>query len=1019
VHARSISYPVHLLRLLIACCIIFIHEHECASQNSNRIFGHLSTENGLSSDKVEAVLQDRDGFYWIATQNGLNRYDGSSFQIFRHNANDSTSLTHNYCTALKEGKDGDIWVATYKGVSRFIKSKGYFQQVYLHHPAKNFEITNHIYNLAVDNDGNVWMAGNGLWKYTVQDNSISLIQKKASDPSLSKMQGLITQMVFDEKNNGLWHSTGFELNFYSADQNEFYNKLHNPFHWKIFDVADNAELTMDDQNRLWFRDDSTQSLSYFDSNLNQVIPTTKKVNYGIKQIRADKKNRLWIFYWLGRAEIYDPTTAVTDTGFFAFHHRRSMISERANSLFIDKENNYWISSDNGISIYNEENQYYKLHQVTARGKGSQKDPVKINALAQTEQDHLWIATNIGLYRYDLDAGQLRRVNINLPVNNITTLCSVGDVLWIGVHDQVFAMDTKREAIVKTIHLNPGIFFLRPGNQNDLWVGLWAGGLYRVDLKTDKAYHYKKDTTSSHSIKSRNLITGLPDNDHFWIGYNGGNGFSDLQISSGSFTHFHPQENDLSSSNAGTITVITKDQDGYLWLGTHGSGVFRFDPATKTYENYQQQQGLNSNYINSINADKSGNLWISTADGMNYFNPEKQNIRGLDMDLIFPDNDFAANGIYGLDDKLFFFCKNEFVEVDPDAYQPDHAFPQIVISHFKIFDKEVPVAGYKGVINLSHQENFFSFEYSTVKTLPFKVVNYAYRLSGFDKDWNVAGNLQHASYTNVPYGNYVFEVKATNDEGQWSDVLIGLPVHIKPAFWNTWWFITLCIIVIISSAYGFYQYRIQQLKKIFSLRTKISQDLHDDIGGSLSSINIYSSVAEKEVTDNPDKAKEFLQQINTNSRQVMENISDIVWANNADHMHETSLAGRIKNYGYDLLSQKNIECNYEIDAIAERKLSKPEARRSILLIIKEALNNMAKYSEATRAEIHVSVNAHHLLLDIADDGKGFDMDKGMQGNGLSHMRQRTELLGGNFNLQSTPGNGTKIHCRIPLTNISER
>jgi len=280
-------------------------------------------------------------------------------------------------------------------------------------------------------------------------------------------------------------------------------------------------------------------------------------------------------------------------------------------------------------------------------------------------------------------------------------------------------------------------------------------------------------------------------------------------------------------------------------------------------------------------------------------------------------------------------------------------------------------------------------------------------------------LQHASYTNVPEGNYQFMVKATNDEGKWSDVLLNLAIHIRPPFWHTWWFVALCLTALIFGIYALYQNRIRQVKKIFSVRTKISQDLHDDIGGSLSSINIYSSVAENEVNDNPEKAKEFLQQINLSSRQVMDNISDIVWSNKEDQKDETSLSGRIKNYGYDLLAQKNIECKYVIDAQAEKKISKPEARRSILLIIKEAINNMAKYSEASHAEVHVSVNGSHLLIDISDDGSGFDTNTNRTGNGLQHMKQRTDSLGGSFIIHSLPGVGTKIHCRIPLPNISDR
>jgi signal transduction histidine kinase len=262
------------------------------------------------------------------------------------------------------------------------------------------------------------------------------------------------------------------------------------------------------------------------------------------------------------------------------------------------------------------------------------------------------------------------------------------------------------------------------------------------------------------------------------------------------------------------------------------------------------------------------------------------------------------------------------------------------------------------------------------------------------------------------------VKATNEQGQWSVPLIQLPVIIHPPFWKTWWFIAFIALLFICALYLAHLYRLAHVKKILMVRTKISQDLHDDIGGSLSSIYIYSSVAEKEVTDNPVKAKEFLRQINTNSLQMMDNISDIVWANNPTSAHESTLEGRIKNYGYELLAQKNIECEYAIYPHIESKLSSPEARRNIVLIIKEACNNMAKYSEATTAKIAVTQFGTSLLLIIEDNGQGFEMESGRQGNGILTMTQRAASLGGQFTLKSAPGSGTKISCMIPLAKISD-
>ena len=455
------------------------------TQSSHEIFEQLTTDHGLSSNKVERILQDKEGFYWVATQNGLNRFDGTNFKVYRNDPKDSTSLTHNYCTALVEGNNGDIWVATYKGVSRYIKAKGFFQTIYLKHPSKNFEIANRIYNLAVDKEGNIWIAGNGLWKYDVQKDFITESLKNETNTNGVFAQGLITRLVYDTLNHGLWLTSGTAFGFYDITLNQFYSKHNNPKQWNVFTSADGAEITMDTRNRLWYRDQKTQCLSYFDVTKNQVTITRKKVNYGIKQINADDKDRIWIFYWLVGSEIFDPENETTNTAFFTRHHGRSMQSPQANALFVDKDRNYWIASGNGITIYSHDNQYYKLHQVTAIDQALFKEPLKINALAQTEPGYIWLATNHGLLKYNLTKGDYIKVPLEIPVQNLTTLCADGSMLWIGVYDQLLCMDAETATIKKRIKLNPGIYFIRKGSENDLWIGFWTGGLCRMNIKSSE------------------------------------------------------------------------------------------------------------------------------------------------------------------------------------------------------------------------------------------------------------------------------------------------------------------------------------------------------------------------------------------------------------------------------------------------------------------------------------------------------------------------------------------------------
>ena len=1000
----------------LLCLVSLIYLHPLFAQTPQYVFDQLTTVQGLSSNKVEAILQDKQGFYWIATQNGLNRFDGTNCRIYRHDTRDSTSLTNNYCTALAEDPHGDIWVATHKGVSRYRKKQGVIQQIYLSHPAYNFELANRIYNVAVDADGNIWISGNGLWKYDLTQDKLIFYQHNPANLSTPSRESLFKHMISDPIHKGIWISTGYDLNFFVPDQQKFFHQKYNPLHWKIFDHADGAEITLDHQGRLWFRDKATQSLGYFSVEKNELHLTKKKIQYGIKQIAVDPQDRIWFFYWLARTEIFDPASGHSDTTFLSFHSHRPAVSDKATCLYTDHFGNFWIGSEKGISIFDPGNQYYKTFILPVKDPTVEDQTVQVKAMAQDRPGHLWLGTSLGLFSFQLESGHYQQHKLPVANKSILALCITGDTLWVGTKEMIHRVNPTNGKYISGLPVEAGSYFLRTGTKHDVWIGYWNEGLANYQPHQGQFTHYLPGD-DQHAIKSPFLITELVDHNLLWVGYNAGIGYSSYNILSNTWQHFHPQKADLSSSNAGTITVILKDQTQHLWLGTHGAGIFCTTVEGQKFDQYQQQDGLSSNYINSILEDDSGNLWISTADGINYFNTREHTLRSLDIDLTYPNNDFRANGLKGLDGNLYFFHHNEIVEINPDLYpEQEDDFP-LAITGFKVFDKEIPYSPGQPYLKLSHRENFFTFSYAMIGTKPNDKVHYTYMLKGFDQRWHEAGHLQSASYTNVPGGHYQFCLKATFGKNRMPETMLEIPIYIKPPYWQTWWFMSLCILGITSLAYRVHRYRLAQVQKIHSVRDQISRDLHDDIGASLSSIHFYTSIAEKEVAVDPDKAKSVLHQINQRSRQLIENISDIVWANQSSKQERSTLAGRIKNFGYDLLAQKNIDCTYKVDPKVENKLTNPEARRNILLIIKEAMNNMAKYSEAGHADIAVAMNGTYVVITVTDDGKGFDMNRQPSGNGIPNMKKRAQTLGGELIIESFPGKGTSLHCRIPLPNIS--
>jgi signal transduction histidine kinase len=285
----------------------------------------------------------------------------------------------------------------------------------------------------------------------------------------------------------------------------------------------------------------------------------------------------------------------------------------------------------------------------------------------------------------------------------------------------------------------------------------------------------------------------------------------------------------------------------------------------------------------------------------------------------------------------------------------------------------------------------------------------------DPSWARVQGKNTVTYHGLPPGSYTFEVQSSYDNYNWSNAAIYI-FDIATPWWQSWWFYVICAAAVAYGLWSFYRYRISQLKKIQLMRTRISQDLHDEVGATLSSIHVYSSVASKLISHDTVKAQDALKQINSNTIQVMENMNDIVWAMNNGNPGEISLESKLKNYGYELLTPLNIVCNYSIDKEAERKLHNIEARKNILLIAKEAINNIAKHSRATLASVQLEANAKELHLIIHDNGIGIDLTNTKAGNGLRNMKQRAGSMGGHLQFDNPGEGGNRIFCRIPIANI---
>jgi len=446
----------------------------------------------------------------------------------------------------------------------------------------------------------------------------------------------------------------------------------------------------------------------------------------------------------------------------------------------------------------------------------------------------------------------------------------------------------------------------------------------------------------------------------------------------------------------------------LWVGTTG-GLCLFDQQNESFTAYTSKQGLANDVIYSILEDEDGFLWLSTNRGISRFdfqNKSFKNFTPKDGAQDFESNRGAA--LRSSDGKLFFGGINGFNVISPTSIKINRVIPTIVITSFKKMNEEVifsKAISEVDTITLSYKDNFFSFTFAALDFTDPQSNSYAYMMEGFNDDWIYSGNERIATYTNLDAGTYVFRVKGSNNDGIWNETGASVTVIVLPPFWQTWWFRLLVLMFIIVTLYFIYRVKLLRAIEIERLRTRIASDLHDDIGSSLTRIAMQSELILEDI--NKDDYKKPIKEIGEKSRELITTMGDVVWSIDARNDSVANLLDRMKEFSHSLLSRKNISVLFHQEGLDEDKKIPVDLRQDIYLIFKEAINNIAKHSNATEVKISLKNFANEFTMSISDNGivNTSKSESRKTGHGIKNMRMRAERFGGVIEINNE--NGYKI------------
>ncbi len=1031
------AFKKYFLLIFLNC---FLYTFNCFGQQQN-YFAHFTTEDGLSQSSVFSITQDDIGFMWFATEDGLNKFDGNKFTVYRPKENDSTSIPDLGIRKVFKDVNGKIWILTLRGkLCRYNPIKNNFINYTF---ASTNKISPKIITLTVDNAGKLWAFSTKGDIYFYSSNNDTFVKFGSNHKFYEKVKSIHLQCAIFDKDNIIWLGTWEGLIAFDpvSNQIEWYkheSELSNSIGGDMV-----FSLTEDSTGNIWIAsangglsvfNKSTKKFSIYKSNSKNKNTISSN---RIMSLLIDSKNNIWIGTFDKGLDILNPATKT----FTNFSHNPSVQGSfsigAVMSIYEDKSGGIWFGTGGGgVNRYDPLNQVF-IHMQHIPGNSNSISPNPVLAICEDHFGNLWIGSDGGGINFK-EKNSNRFINYlqnpDFGSNAITAIYedSKGNI-WIGadpgtnsVSGEVIQFDRNTNSFVPFKDINikfGGVSAIHEDRFGEMWVATPSDGIHRYNPKTKKEIVYRTNSSDSTTISSNAIFSICEDSyDNLWFG----------SISSGivcydrkkdSFIRFINDKNNTKSLGSNSIWCITEDLNKDLWIGTWGSGINKYIRDKKEFIRYTVNDGLPGNIVYGIKPDNEGNLWISTNKGLirfNHANYEFKNFTKANGLLI---NDFSAGATFSTKDgRLFFGGNSGVVCFNPGNILDNDYLPNIVFTDFKVFDKSIQIENsilYTDEIILNYDQNFFTIEFASLDyNAPEKNI-FEYRLEGVDKDWIKSDGRRFASYTDISNGNYKFRVKGSNSSGKFNPREIVLSIIISPPYWKTWWFRLLGLFVLLFILYSIHRYRLNRLIEVERTRNRIARDLHDEVSASITGIVYFADAVKTEMKEKETPAlKKLVGLISESAAQIQDSMSDIIWSINPDNDDWNVVLPKLRRYASDLCESKGIKYNIEMPESFFGKSLKMEQRHDFWLVFKEIVTNAVKHSACSEIGIKLFNDSDYLNLNISDNGIGFDSEIPSTNNGLKNIRLRCKTLGGASEIITSIGNGTQWKIKIPLTKTKQ-
>ena len=836
-----------LLVLLLSCA-------NAQAQSSYLMFETLSLQHGLSQSSVRSIHQDQRGYMGVCTEDGLNRYDGYTFTVFKPAPNDVHSGSSSFIRAITEDGDGNLWIGTNGwGFNRFDPSTERFYRYQADPSRENTVSHNSVWAIEEDSTGMLWIGtdGGGLDYF---DPRTASFKHYRHDPADSRTLGSDNVVALLIDSRGLvWAGTrDGGLNCLDPATGTVTRYMHDPHDPGSLSHNDVRAIIEDEQGNLWIGTFGG-GLNFYDRKRGRFTHylASDRQRYALSDDRIhtlmlDREGGLWIGTNGGGLNRFSRSRGE----FLASRHDPekdySLCNDIIFSMYEDASGVFWFGSEfGGLSKLD----YFRGNFQSYRGDPDNPNSLNDNsvwALRMDRDNVLWIGTRVGgLNSFHRASNTYRHYTADpdnpFALSNNHVRCIYEDrqgLLWVGTDGGgLHRFDRSTQRFIRYMH-EPAKANSISGNRvycvfedarGRYWVGTRTGGLNRFDPETGRFTRYRADASNPQSLSDDfvYIIRDAPGG-KLWIGTFAG-GLDLFDPDRGRWVHHRSVAGDSSTLSSDCVLALTTTADGTLWVGTGGGGINRYDAASGTFRCWDERDGLANNVVYAMLEDAHGRLWISTNQGISRFDPKTEEFRNYTQEDGLQSNEFNGGAYFkSPGGEMFFGGINGVNAFFPEQVYENGYIPPVYITDVKVFNTSLPIGGDSPLqrhisetdeIEFTYDQNVFSIDFVALNYTVPKKNRYRYMMEGVDEDWITAdASRRSVPYMNLPPGTYVFKVMGANNDGLWNPDPATLRIVITPPFWQRWWFRVLVLLVVLLLGYLWFQRRVRNIRMKTELQT---------------------------------------------------------------------------------------------------------------------------------------------------------------------------------------------------------